>query len=897
MNTFEYISHLRSRDIKLTLEGDQLRLKAAPGALTPTLRKELAERKPELVAFLREAGQLTGTTQPSIPQVSRAHPLPLSPNQHRLWSLMQLTPDSPAYNMHLAVRLRGPLNVTALEQSLKALVERHEILRTTFPVNDEMPIQKIAPFQAFDLATESVEATAKEDQARQIRQIILQEAEGPYQLDRGPLLRLKLLRLSDAEHVLLIGMHHIISDGWSYTVFLRELNHLYQAYRAGRSSPELAELPIQYADYATWQQNRLNDEALAPLTAYWQEQLSGPVPPLALPTDRSIPAKRSNQAAVHTFLIPAPLTKGLKRLSQETGVTMFVTLLAAYNVWLYRHTGQEDMIVCSPVAGRDREETRNLIGYFNGLILLRTKLSETLTFRELLKQTAQVVLEAYEHQDLPFQNLSEFPNLVRTPISRGMFMLQDSFADILKLPEIETEALDLNSGTATFDFALNLEERQDTLVGRLEYKMDLFDEARISQLQQNLETILAGIIAGPDRPISGLPKFIDPAHHHIDLAQPALARNRYQVITTPSPKKKAGVGKDRPFLTPQDAVEFKLVQTWESVLGVKIASVRENFFELGGHSLLAVKLFAEIERAFNQKLPLASLFEAQTVEAMAELIRGEGWSSPWTTLIPIQPDGARPPIFFVPPLGGITVRITNLVRHLAADQPFYGLQAYGLEEGQLPHTRLEEMAAHYIGEIQSVWPDGPYILGGQCFGGSVAFEMAQQLQAQGQTVALLFMVDARPPTLTGPSEITLGDFLPNLLASAVRRPQDAGRKSKRLWRYLHKYTIRTLRRTNIHEAAFWHSPQQRRLNRVLHGHQLARHHYRARPYPGKIVSLDAAQKSDKVARRMEAEWSGLALAGAESCTVPGTHITILNEPNVQVLAEYLNEYLREVEVV
>ena len=689
-------------------------------------------------------------------------------------------------------------------------------------------------------------------------------------------------------------MHHIISDGWSYKVFLQELSHLYQAYSDGHS-PKLAELPIQYADYATWQQNQLNDDSLEALTAYWQQQLSGVVPPLILPTDRPTSTQRSDRAVAQTFSISPQLTKGLKGLSQEAGVTLFVTLLAAYNVWLYRHTGQQDMIVCSPVAGRDREETKNLIGYFNNLILLRSKLSGGLTFRDLLKQTAQTVLEAYEHQELPLQKLSEFPNLARTQLSRGMFMLQDSFADILNLPDIYTEALDLNNGTATFDLALSIEAKQDTLLGTLEYKTDLFQESRISQLQQNFQTILDCIIANPDEPISDLPNFVDPVSHNSNNAQSAPANNKYQ-ITTPVPKKRDEIEKDRSFLTPQDALELKLVQTWESVLGVKIASVRENFFELGGHSLLAIKLFAEIEKAFNQKLPLASLFEAQTVEAMAELIRCQGWSSPWTTLIPIQPNGTQLPFFFVPPLGGITVSITNLVRYLGPDQPFYGLQAYGLEEGQLPQDRLEEMAAHYIAEIQSVWPDGPYILGGQCFGGSVAFEMAQQLQAQGQTVALLFMFDARPPTLTGPSDRTLGDIMPDLLAA--RRPKEIVRKSQRVWRYFRKYARRTLRRTiPTYKATFWRSPQQRRLNRVIHAHHLARYHYQARPYPGKIVTFDAGSMPDKVAKRLKKEWSWLALGGLESCRIPGTHRTILDEPNIQVLAEHLNHYLSEIESV
>ena len=442
---------------------------------------------------------------------SRATDLaPLSFAQQRLWFLHQLEPDSPAYNIPTALRLRGPLNVAALQTALTALVERHESLRTTFAARDGKPFQRIAP--ATSVLLEAVDLTRLPETEREsaVRQQVIDESLRPFDLSSGPLIRSALFRLAEVEHVLLITLHHIIADGWSMGILVRELTALYLASISGTVA-SLPDLPIQYADYALWQQERLPGEALDAHLAYWRGQLQDSPTALSLPTDRPRPPVQTFEGAVEPFELSPALTESLKDLSQRAGLTLFITLLAAFQILLARYTGEDDIVVGSPTSGRSRAEIEGLIGFFVNTLVLRTDLREAgnPTFREALGRVREVVRAAQAHQALPFERLVEAlqpeRDLSRQPLFQVLFVFQNTPMGSLELPQLSLAPFDIEKGLSAFDVTLQLGEAGNQLVGYLEYSTDLFEAGTIQRLLGHFKTLLEGIVADPDQRLMDLP--------------------------------------------------------------------------------------------------------------------------------------------------------------------------------------------------------------------------------------------------------------------------------------------------------------------------------------------------------------------------------------------------------
>ncbi|MEU7861241.1 non-ribosomal peptide synthase/polyketide synthase [Nonomuraea sp. NPDC049141] len=442
--------------------------------------------------------EANGISRPRILPVDRDQPLPLSFAQQRLWFLAQLDPGSTEYNTPTAILLDGDLDVAALRAALIALVERHEVLRTRLVADaDGIPHQVIDPPTDFDLPVIEV---ASEQEARAL---IATDAATPFDLAAGPLLRGSLIRLNDQEHILALCMHHVISDEWSAKIFHRELLALYDAFRAGRPSP-LAALAVQYADFAVWQRSWLTGETLEGQLGYWRRQLARP-PVLELPTDRPRAAVRDTAGAALDFHISSEVADGLRALSRRTGATMFMTLLAAYTVLLGKYTRQDDVLVGTPVANRNQAETEDLIGFFVNTLVLRTDLSGDPTFTDLLQQVRATALEAYGHQDLPFEQLVDELGIERdrsrTPLFQTLF---NYFAvnDANTVDSAERE----NRIIAQFDLRMILvEDDKGELSGAMEYSTALFDQATIERLVGHLNMLLAAVTADPDRPLSALP--------------------------------------------------------------------------------------------------------------------------------------------------------------------------------------------------------------------------------------------------------------------------------------------------------------------------------------------------------------------------------------------------------
>src|SRR5437588_5785146 len=437
-----------------------------------------------------------------------AFAFPLSFAQQRLWFLDQLLPGNSFYNIPAALRLSVPLSIPVLEQSLNEIVHRHEALRTTFVTNDGEPVQVISAKEHVGLGVTDLRyLPAAEREAEAIR-LATEEAQQPFDLSRGPLVRTSLLRLEEADYVFLLTMHHIVTDGWSMNIFFQELTTLYNAFALGRPSP-LAELAIQYADYAVWQREWLQGEVLEGQLNYWREQLRD-LPLLQMPTDRARPAVQAFRGAQHTFELGQTLSGALKALSQGEGATLYMTLLGGFQVLLNRYSGQADIVVGSPMAGRNRAEIEPLIGFFINTLVLRTQLSGEMTFRQVLSRVREVCLGAYAHQDVPFEILVEKlqpdRDLSRNPFFQVVFQLLKTSNGTQQPSASSQPSLEINVTTSKFDLTFDLLETPEAreLAGRIEYNTDLFDEATIERLARHYRRLLESIVAHPDQPISQL---------------------------------------------------------------------------------------------------------------------------------------------------------------------------------------------------------------------------------------------------------------------------------------------------------------------------------------------------------------------------------------------------------
>jgi len=468
---------------------------------TWTIAEQLGYCRAEVHAHRRELRPMRRV------KTDRNSGVPLSFAQQRLWVIDQLEPGSSAYNIPLAEHISGTLNVAALEQSFNELVRRHESLRTTFKISAGQLVQVINEPQRLRLEVTDLSRLPEAEREREAARESHEEAQQPFDLVHGPLLRVRLLKLDEEEHLLLLTMHHIVSDGWSMEVFVRELTTLYNAFSENRPSP-LTELPLQYVDFALWQREWLKGEVLEQQLAYWRQQLSGALPVLSLPLDRPRPPVRTTRTSHEAVAIPEDVRIALRQIGQRESATMFMTLLAAFKILLARLSGQSDIIVGTPIAGRSRAELENLIGFFVNTLVLRTDLSGDPTFRELLQRVRSVSLGAYKYQDLPFEKLVDEVKPERdpslTPLFQVMFMFEKREVGESELSGLQFTPAHAENESGKFDLTLGMIESEESLHAVLRYNMDLFNSATVKRFLGCFETLLSGIAEDPDRRISQL---------------------------------------------------------------------------------------------------------------------------------------------------------------------------------------------------------------------------------------------------------------------------------------------------------------------------------------------------------------------------------------------------------
>jgi amino acid adenylation domain-containing protein len=454
----------------------------------------------------------------TIPRRAERDVAPLSFAQQRLWFLSQLDPESSAYNEKSALRLDGSLNLAALRAALKAIFDRHEVLRTTYGLTEGgQPVQRIGQSVDFDLPVIVVNETAADRRDEEVQRIAAALSERPFDLSQEMPLRLALIRLTPNSHVLIAVRHHIASDGWSSGVFWRELTSFYGSFCNGRTS-SLGELPIQYADFALWQRQWLQGEVLQKQVGYWTKQLRD-LQVLELPTERPRSAATGHRGAKRFFDLPTPLLGELRQLGHREGATLFMTLLAAFQILLHRYTGQDDVVVGSPIAGRTRPETEGLIGFFVNMLVLRTRLSGNPTFRELLARVRETALAAYEHQEIPFEKLVEELNPGRdqgeTPLFQVAFAVQNVPRTKLAMPGLRVTPLEIEASSAKFDLFIAFIEEENRSTLRFEYRAELFAAPTIARMFDHFQRLLEAIVADPERCIGDLPMLTAAERHQL----------------------------------------------------------------------------------------------------------------------------------------------------------------------------------------------------------------------------------------------------------------------------------------------------------------------------------------------------------------------------------------------
>jgi len=773
--------------------------------------------------------------------------------QQMLWVQNPRHPENSAYNYPLALRMRGLSDRSPLERSLQEIVRRHQPLRSVFRIMEGRLIQIVLPPQSLPLPVVDLSNVCESTREAEALRFAVADANRPFDLSQGPLLRAKLWRLGPEDHLLLLTTHHIVSDNWSMAILLRELSVTYGAFSAGQPSP-LAEVSCQYGDFVRRQQKRFEQKE-SEYIAFWKEQLAGRDGFHYVPPDHPQPQSQTYHGAHERLTLDRSLTDSLRALSPKEKVSPFMVLLAAFQCLLCRYSGQTDIGVASCVANRQSSQDERMVGHFSNHVIFRTRLADNSTLRAVLRQVRQTALTAYSYQDLPFgsvvEQLETDSDASRNNLFQALLVLTEAPKEKWSFPGLDVRPLPFDVGTTAFDLIVWL-KLEETLEIDIQYNSDLFEPDTIRQILADYGTVLGIMSNNPEAQVGEL---------GIAMLQ-MESRNHQRLEHAP-----------HAYLGPRDSIESRLVKLWEAVLDKRPVGIEDDFFELGGTSLLAARLFAQIEEDFKLRIPLVTLVQAPTIKELAKVIHLPGSPDARHSLVTIQPGGDRPPLFCIHGESGHLLMYRSLARYLGADQPICGLQPQGLDGTQAPLTRIEDMAARYIKEMQVIQPDGPYFLAGYCMGGTIAFEIAQQLSGQGQRVDLLALLD------TYNWRMMKQTFLHNCYFNI-----------QKLW-FSCRHFFSTSSRNRL-------SSLQARFHELSNESGLAECNRRAacayvpKVYSGRILHVRPARQYARY-NRPEMDWDELVTGGLEVFCVPSYPAQLVEEPFVRDLAIKLRSCISE----
>jgi thioesterase domain-containing protein len=809
---------------------------------------------------------------------------PLSLAQQRLWFLDRLYPGNSAYNVPFGLRLQGNLNPAALESSVRELIQRHEILRTTFDTRDGQPVQIVAAESLIEIPLLDLTPMPVDERRSEAYRIGINEARLPFDLANGPLVRFKLICLAADEHLLLCVMHHIVCDGWSLEIFVRELAVLY-AQHAGEPRASLADLQIQYGDYAEWQREWIAGDLLADQARYWKQKLADARPLLQLPTDRARPLEQTYEGASQVISIPKQLVHNLADFGRARRSTLFMVMLAVFKTLLHCYTGSDDILVGVPVAGRNRIELEDLIGFFVNTLVLRTNLSGDPRFTDLLSQVREVSLDAFAHADLPFEKLVEDLNPPRTLSYSPVIQVMFSAVKARKFPEfgdVSASPYIFSSHTSLFDLSVEfIEDAQDHWWLKVEYDTSLFDYARMTKMLNDYLAVLTAVTSQPELRISRLNALLNveegatTPNEHIQIPR--------RMARTDAPHREVLDSGVRDTDEPRDALEPIMVRIWERVLGTEGIRVSDNFFDLGGHSLLAAQLVSEVEKAVGRPIPLSALFRGSTIESFAKVIRSRTEWSPDPLAMELNTGTQQFPLFTIVQSGVDALGYALMARHLGPEQTLYKLQAHTPFCHIVPFT-IEEfrtIAREYIAAMRAIQPKGPYFLVGTCNGVHIAEQMVLELEAQGQEVGFFGIIDT---FVLQHSDIP---WLAYLESSRIRR------------RYVSQLPL-------MAQVTHYKQAAKNRLHRIVSRETEPFSPWVKAFWPGKefqpkqfrapVILFKRLKQPYFKVKDHEMGWGSRSLSGTEVRIINvQAHEEMLREPAVQMIAEQLKEALRRVE--
>lgn len=672
-------------------------------------------------------------------QIKRGDQLTLSSAQQRLWFIHALDPSNATYNVSQCYRLRGPLDAGALRAALEDVVDRHETLRSTFPVIRRVPHVSVEPGVFSGLSVIEFPTERSRDREAEAMEIIENEANAPFDLSLGPLFRATLLTLNPTDHFLLFVLHHIVCDEWSLRNLYQEIGEAYRAHSIG-TEPDLPKLPMQYSDFALWQREQLSSGANEESRCYWQTALKGVSENFTIPYDGVAQTERQPGMHRHSWLISPDLVEDLGRLGQEVGATPFMTMLAAFLIVLRGWVGSEDIVVGTPTADRRHAEFENLIGFFANTLILRVTATGDPSFREFLRQVRNRVLEGIDHQDLPFDQVVETLNPARrnmgNPFFKVMFTHRNAIPLKFAAPGLRITQIELHRQQPKSDLWLAVKDGEDGRWATLVSDTRLYDQSTIESVAEDLNRVLRQVVSAGDTRLSAL---------CAELAGP-VRRKRFATSQSPDVDVRAqSLTAEPPHeLNEIEAQARRMLDIWRRVLRTQNVSAEDDFFALGGHSMLVLELFAEIDREFGVSLPLSVLFEAPTMSALVRRIQETPDPAVVKLVVPMQPLGEKTPVFAVPSGGSSVLMYRSLVRCLGTDRPFYGLEHPGMNGGNTLEN-FYDVASRYMQEIRLIHPDRPCILIGNCSGALAAFELARLLVSEGRSVQQVFLT--HPPNV------------------------------------------------------------------------------------------------------------------------------------------------------
>jgi thioesterase domain-containing protein/NRPS condensation-like uncharacterized protein len=671
---------------------------------------------------------------------------PMSSGQLRVWFVEQLAIGAAVNNLSFGVRLSGELNLAALDLSLKVVVGRHEALTTTFDTRDDTPLQLLGSARPPSAQLIDVSGRPGSDPAQEAYALACQEVNKPFDLRKGPLVRVVLLRLSPQKHIMLAILHHIICDGWSLGRFANELATCYAAFCRG-VSPALKPVHLQYSDYVNWQRRWLLSPEFERQLSYWIHTLDGANMLLDLSANSIPPTETSFAGFRQTRRLPEDLVRQLKAAAKRYEATPSALLLAVFQILLYQYSGQTEVIVGMPVAGRNSVELEEVIGLFANLVVVRTNLEGDPLFAELLREVRNSIVDALTNQDVPFERLVEAVHpsrsLAQNPIFQVLFASVKAAAPWENLGALKASPYIVVPSAVAFDLTLSsIEESSDTWWIAADYRIDLFAYDQIDCLLDHYVKMLNSVVEGPDVRLSemdrptGWPVTSSARNRLVTSGEVATSRT---LVSAPTEIMAPLPAPSLPRHSP-DITEEALADLWAKVLGRRPPAETSNFFEIGGHSLLAVYLASQITRVFGTNFPVSLVFQEPTIDAMARRLRTRVDAA--SSMVALQEGGSLTPFF----CGGSAREFLDLSRALGSNQPFFQLDVFALQQqrlysGQPLYTSFPSLATRFLQDILTVQSSGPYLLGGMCEGGILALEIALQLQAQGREVALLAQFD------------------------------------------------------------------------------------------------------------------------------------------------------------